>query len=72
MSKAELITITEIVMLAGVLLWVGWDIFAATRNQTGVTISAVTWSVIKNNPWVPFLVGFLCGHLFWQAGPAGN
>jgi hypothetical protein len=27
----------------------------------------MTWAVIANRPFVPFLVGFLCGHFFWQS-----
>jgi hypothetical protein len=70
MTKAHLILATEVVMLLGVVLWVGWDVYAATRGQEGVTISAVTWATIRGNPWIPFLVGFVCGHLFWQS--SGN
>jgi hypothetical protein len=23
------------------------------------------WIVTAKHPWIPFLAGFLCGHLFW-------
>lgn len=72
MNGAQIKTGSEVVILLGVVLWVAWDVYAATRGQTGVTISAVTWTVIKGNPWVPFLVGFCMGHLFWQQSGSGN
>lgn len=71
MTKAQVLLGTHIVMLVGIALWVVWDVYAATRGQSGVTISAATWAAIKNNPWIPFLTGFVCGHLFWQSS-SGN
>jgi hypothetical protein len=30
------------------------------------TISETIWRAIAGRPFIPFLVGFLCGHFFWQ------
>lgn len=47
----------------------GVEVYALMNKKPGDTISEVTWKVIRHNPFIPFLVGFLMGHLFWP--PAG-
>ena len=38
---------------------------AALYRKRGETISEIVWH-LSTRPLIPFLVGLLCGHLFWQ------
>lgn len=58
--------ITRIVILVGVLLWIGWDIFAFIKGHDA-TISIQIWGWSSRWPVIPFVSGFVCGHLFWQS-----
>ena len=50
-------------VIALLLLWEGYTLLNTTPDDT---ISASVWKVSKR-PLVPFLVGMLCGHFFWQS-----
>ncbi len=39
--------------------------YALLTPASGDTISEITWGLLRH-PLVPFLVGLLCGHFFWQ------
>ena len=60
MNTKKLTTIIILITLTGLIIY---DIVIAVSG--GVTISEVVWSVL-DKPFIPFLAGFLCGHLFWQ------
>lgn len=51
-------------VIAAILI--GWDIYAAffTRGR-GDTISEVTLALVQRRPVIAFLLGVICGHLFW-------
>ncbi len=34
-----------------------------------LTLSYEFWESAKHYPFVPFVLGFLCGHLVWQYNP---
>jgi len=59
--------ITKIVIIVAVVGIITYDIVMATNKTSGDTVSEVIWQTIKGNPWIPFLVGFVCGHLFWNS-----
>lgn len=46
-----------------VIIWIFIDIILAIRKNQ--TISEVVWAEVAKRPWIGFLAGFLCGHLFW-------
>ena len=60
MNTKKLTTAIILITITGLIIY---DIIIAVTG--GVTISQVVWSVC-NKPFIPFLTGFLCGHLFWQ------
>lgn len=51
------------VVIVCVFVLIGWDIHAA-MSPTEPTISALTL-LFSKHPELPFLVGVVCGHLFW-------
>lgn len=57
---------TQWLILATVLIWIGFDIYAYFVHGNPSTISAyiVRWSWY--HPWVPFASGVLVGHLFFD------
>jgi hypothetical protein len=57
-------TITQWVMLAGVLSWVLWDLVVVANHATGDTISEITLALARRYPIVPLVVGVVLGHLF--------
>lgn len=57
-------TVTQIVMLAGILLWIGWDIVVAANRVAGDTISEITLALARRHPIIPLAVGVVVGHLF--------
>jgi len=60
-------TITKIVIIAVFLGVIIFDIVMYTNKVPGDTISEVIWMTIKTAPWIAFMAGFICGHLFWQS-----
>jgi hypothetical protein len=58
--------LTGIVIGVVALGLIGYDIFAYYNGDSS-TISEVIWSVCGKMPLIPFAVGILCGHLFWQS-----
>jgi hypothetical protein len=57
--------VTKILMLIGFISFVIYDIFVATDKTDGNTISEITLFYSLKFAFVPYGVGFLCGHLFW-------
>jgi hypothetical protein len=43
------------------------DVWLATAYGRDGTLSAFVWRLSADYPLVPFLVGLLCGHLFWRS-----
>lgn len=53
-------------VLALLLLIVGaFDLYAQIRLPAGSTLSEYLRELSGRYPLIPFLVGLLCGHLFW-------
>jgi len=52
-------------LVVGLFAYEAW---ALLNTTSGDTISEVFWR-LSRNPLVPFLMGFLMGHFFWQKGP---
>ena len=63
MNTKKLTGIILIVVMSGLVVY---DIIMAVNGVPGDTISERTWEIIPAQPWLAFLIGFVCGHLFWQ------
>jgi hypothetical protein len=49
-----------------VVLLIAWDVYAAFFTKgSGDTISEVTLALVQRRPVIAFLLGVVCGHLFW-------
>ncbi len=61
--------ITLIVMAAGALSWIVWDIIAASNRVPGDTISEISLAFARRSPIVPIviglIIGIILGHLWW-------
>lgn len=42
------------------------------EDDTPDTISGIFWGVSQRRPLVPFAMGMLMGHFFWQAAASGT
>lgn len=58
MRVTTLVTLTVLSFLAV------YDAVAVIRKDRN-TISRIVWDNSKTKPWIPFLAGFVMGHLFW-------
>lgn len=58
--------ITAALVLGTPLLWIAWDVYAYIRWGNPATESANIWRWSYRLPGIAFLVGVLCGHLFFQ------
>lgn len=65
MSRELAYKITKIVTLAAVALVLVWDIYAQIAHGLTATVSYAVWEFCKVAPFIPFLTGFVMGHLFW-------
>ncbi len=52
------------VVVVGALAWEGWTLVNRTPHDT---ISERVWKHAPRRPLIPFAIGLLCGHFFWQA-----
>ena len=46
-----------------------FDLVFFVFGGAGQTLSFQFWKLAKAYPFVPFILGFLCGHLVWQYDP---
>jgi len=53
-----------LVAITLLLVLEGWALLNKKPNDT---ISETVWRISFKYPFVPFLVGFLMGHLFWPS-----
>lgn len=47
---------------------IAWDIFVATTEEKGDTISEVLLLQAKKRPIIATAIGCILGHLFWPQG----
>jgi hypothetical protein len=50
--------------LVGALLL--YELYALSDQRAGDTISEIIWKAAATRPILPFAMGVLMGHLFWQ------
>lgn len=61
-----MITLTKGLIIVVIILLVIYDFIAFLTGGTEATISVVIIRWSREYPAIPFAVGFLMGHLFWQ------
>lgn len=61
--KTKIITI--VLLIVTLTLWLVWDVFVATNEAKGDTISELTLYASYLAPFIPAAWGIICGHLFW-------
>lgn len=57
-------SMTIVILALTVASLVAWDCYAICTAGVGASISDVILSASLHYPALPFLAGFLCGHLF--------
>lgn len=61
----ELKTVTNIVLIVPLLVWLSWDIYVATLSDEKATISYVIQQHVYNHPIIAFFIGLAIGHMLW-------
>lgn len=57
--------LTLFVILIATLLLAGYDLFIFMTLGNDATISIVMKQLCEQYPVIPFVAGFICGHIFW-------
>lgn len=53
-------------LVGGALAYEAW---AIANKHRGDTISEIVWDATTQRPLIPFALGMLAGHFFWQRVP---
>lgn len=69
----DYLLVTKLIILAIVLVIVGWDAYLLWQyhwygeiEAQYATFSVVIYESSRRWPVIPFVFGFLAGHIFWQ------
>lgn len=57
--------ITILLLSIAIVVLGGWDIYVAVNDANGDTISEIVLAASVQRPIIPFVLGVICGHLFW-------
>jgi len=60
--------ITITLLLSAFVVLVGWDIYLYYNAPVSDMITGVIWNTAREHPVLPFVFGFVMGHLFWGRG----
>jgi hypothetical protein len=61
--------ITQLIILATFVVWIGWDIYAYLKKGDLPTESWTIWKWSYRIPAIAFAFGVLMGHFFFQMAP---
>jgi len=61
--------VTRLIVLITPIIWIAWDFYAYYSGGNAATESIFIWRNSYHAPGIAFLVGVLCGHLFFQVKP---
>lgn len=61
-----MIKTTKILLLVALVILIGYDIYVFAKKDFTATISAFVWDKSEKYPILPFSIGVICGHFFWQ------
>jgi hypothetical protein len=59
---------TIIILLSAASILIGWDIYVYLNAPPDCLITSVIWNTAREHPVLPFIAGFVAGHLFWGRG----
>ncbi len=59
-------SITKVLILLIVLLVVLWDAYVIFIGHQEATFSVILYESARRWPIISFVLGLVCGHLFWQ------
>lgn len=62
----KLTYLTAALLGAVLAVLVAYNLVAALDQRPGDTLGEVIVDLVHDHPILVFLVGFLCGHLFWS------
>jgi hypothetical protein len=63
MSQIDEFSVVAIVIIAVFFGLVAYDVYLYAKKKPTLSDVIHQWGWYK--PWIPFIVGFLCGHWFW-------
>jgi hypothetical protein len=58
-------TVTVLLIVLTILTLGVWDVYAVANETPGDTISEIVLKASLRRPIIPFIIGVVCGHLFW-------
>jgi len=58
--------VTRMLVVFIVAVVAAWDVYVIYQGQQEATFSVVLYESSRRWPVIPFVLGFLCGHIFWQ------
>ena len=61
--------LTKIFVLATIAIIIGFDVFVWVKGGTEATVSWTVFEWSYDYPILPFFMGFVMGHFFWQMKP---
>lgn len=57
---------TGIFIVVSALIAIGYDVWVYSHAGTEGTISYWIYDMSHDHPSIPFVMGYICGHFFWQ------
>jgi uncharacterized membrane protein len=63
------VVITRMLIVLVILTMGSWDAYLICTGNEDATVSVVLYESARKWPVIAFVVGFLCGHVFWQVYP---
>ncbi len=65
-AQMSYVHITRMLIVFIVSVVAAWDVYVIYQGQQEATFSVVIYESSRRWPVIPFVLGFLCGHIFWQ------
>ena len=62
----DFINVTKVLIIISFCLVLIWDLAVMVMSHNvNATISIVLYTLSKQHPMIPFIIGVLCGHVSW-------
>ena len=65
-AQMSYVHVTRMLVVFIVAVVAAWDVYVIYQGQQEATFSVVLYESSRRWPVIPFVFGFLCGHVFWQ------
>ena len=65
-AQMSYVHVTRMLVVFIVAVVAAWDVYVIYQGQQEATFSVVLYESSRRWPVIPFVLGFLCGHIFWQ------